>query len=320
MYTTCNKSRAAFDRISADLSQKVDTVTSELKNLSIISHGNIPASSSGSSTNEDVSLFALLGNSKLLPRLDPNNHQKVEHWYPGAYRKLRRKAPKTGDAEDDLNALGTDSVNPVVDSESMKKGPILSRFLEDKDGNLIPESQKKAILATAASFWQYLLDKKRVPKTFRLANIETKLKWQTLMESSFECLRYCDNHWKVDQIWINYFPSWFKTALRKIEEDKAKKAAENTVIDVDDDDDNDEEDDEEEEDNNDDGDGNEDIEEANRGRKNKRGPPDNSETSKSKRARVEPEKSTPPPPPAPTTRRARVCTLYSSTICVTNNV
>ncbi|KAF9642241.1 hypothetical protein BDM02DRAFT_3133221 [Thelephora ganbajun] len=203
-----------------------------------------------------------------------------------AYRQLRKKAPKTEDtAEDDLRDLGTNSPNP--DSEPKKKDPILSRFLEDKDGNPVSESQKKAIFATAAAFWQYLLDNNRAPKMFCKANIEIKLKWQMLMESNFKCLRYCDSHWKVDQIWINYYPPWLKTALRKIEEEKeklrAKREAEDAVINVDGKDDKNEDEDDNDEDNV------EDVEE---------------------RARVEePENSTPPPHPAPTkitTNHARV--------------
>jgi hypothetical protein len=119
-----------------------------------------------------------------------------------------------------------------------RKDPVLSRFLEDKDGNLILEGQKRAILATAASFWQYLLDNKRAPKTFRKVNIEVKLQWQVLMESNYECLRYCDSHWKVDQIWINYYPSWLKTAKRKLAEEGRKKKSKDVddVIDIDTDD------------------------------------------------------------------------------------
>ncbi|KAF9643144.1 hypothetical protein BDM02DRAFT_3192127 [Thelephora ganbajun] len=66
------------------------------------------------------------------------------------------------------------------------------------------------------------------------------------MESNFDCLCYCDNHWKVDQIWINYYPSWLKTVLHKIKEEKeklqVKKEAEDAVISVDSEDDRNEDD------------------------------------------------------------------------------
>lgn len=311
VYATYDESRAAFDRISSELSQKVDAVTFEIKNISIASHGNVPASLSNSSTDTDVSLFALLGNSKLLPRLDSADFQAVVHWRPGAYRKLRRQAKKAKDATGSNPASSSPDTDP--------KDPILSRFLEDKDGNVLPESDKKAILATAASFWQYLLDQNRAPKSFRKANVEVKLKWQMLMESSFECLRYCDNHWKVDQIWINNYPSWLKSALRKIKEEEKRKEEERlraeggapaAVIDVDgsDNDDNDDDDDDDDEESGNDEDGIGEVEEPNKNKGGKRAPPEGGETNKSKRARV--EESTPRPRPIPTKKRPRVRTLY----------
>lgn len=320
MCATHDVSRASFDKISSDLGQKIEAMTSELKNISgtvVSSPGNVPVSSPGSSTGPVLPLFALLGNSKLLPRLDQKDYTKLAHWGPMIYRKLRRKVPKSEDAvEDDFGDLEADSPGPDERREPKKKDPILSRFLEDKDGNPISESDKKAILAMAASFWQYLLDNDRAPKNFRQTNIEIKLQWQILMESNFECLRYCDNHWKVDQLWINYYPSWLKTALRKIKEEKARLQAEqeaaDAVIDVDDD--NEDEDDEDDDD---------DVVETSKSRKNKRGPPDSGETNKSKRVRVEEPREPTPPPPAPakaTTKRARVRTLYLSVVCITENL
>lgn len=134
------------------------------------------------------------------------------------------------------------------------------------------------------------------------------------METNFECLRYCDNHWKVDQLWIGYYPSWLKTALRKQAEEakkaaeEAAKAAEAGVIDVDADSSNGNEDDDEI------------VEATSADKGNKRAPPDGSETNKSKRPRVdEPDKSTPAPATV-TTKRARVCAPNPLTMCLANDI
>ena len=157
----------------------------------------------------------------------------------------------------------------------------------------------------ASGFWQYLQDNDRAPKTFRKLNLETRLQWQTLMESNFECLRYCDAHWKVNQIWINYYPSWLRTARR--EKAKAEKTSGDSVIDV-------EANSDEDESNNEDNDNNDQGNGTVSGRKNKRGPPASDETNNSKRPRLK-ELGTPAPRPRPvpkpiTTNRIRVSNYF----------
>lgn len=293
-----NLFRAAFSKISSDLSQKVNHVTSELKIISksMATHRNDSAPSPGSSNPSGSSIFNLLANSKLLPRLEPGQFRNLKHWFPQAYWKLRRQAQTSKNtAVDKPEEFETDSPGP---GEPKKK--ILSCFLEDQNRDPISETEEEVILSMASGFWQYLLNNKRAPKSFHKANLELKLQWQTLMESNFECLRYCDNHWKVDQTWINYYPSWLKSSVR------AKARANDSVIDVD------------PEDSGEDGGDNKDndpvVKVVGRRNQNKRGASDSGRADSSKCPRVEgPENSTPCPRPVPTqitTNRARVLKLF----------
>ena len=333
--TMYNVSRAAFDRISGDISQKVDALASGPRNLpdtTVASHGNIPVPSPGSLSNtQEISIAYLLANAKPLPSMNRSDLGDLKHWEPDYYRLLRgRGIPKTENVAEDIDELLAPEVVSSSSSSGAKRkakneSPILSCFLEDRDGNPISKTEKKAILGTATAYWQYLVDTKRAPKSFRSINIEIKQQWYMLMESSFDCLRYCSGRWKLDQLWINYYSHWLPGALvRKEKEEaeararapktKAKGVADDTVIDVDDDC---------SEDANNEGDG-VDVEEVSINENNKRGRPNSGETSKSKRARVEPRESTPPAPPTPvkvTTRRARVRALFSLDIqYITNNV
>ena len=326
--TMYNVSRAAFDRISGDISQKVDTLASEPRNLpdtAVASHGNTPVPSPGSlSTTQKISIAYLLANAKTLPPMKRSDLGDLKHWEPAHYRLLRGGGiPKTENVAEDTDELlapevGSSSSSSGTKRKTKNESPILSCFLEDRDGNPISKTEKKAIFGIATAYWQYLVDTKRAPKSFRSINIEIKHQWYTLMESSFECLRYCSGRWKLDQLWINYYTHWLPGALdRKAKEEaeararalkaKAKGVADDTVIDVDDDC---------SEDVNNEGDG-VDVEEVSINENHKRGHPNSGKTSKSKRARVEPRESTPPAPPTPvkvTTRRARVRTLFSLAI------
>jgi hypothetical protein len=227
-----NVSRPAFDKVFIDLGQKIDSVTSELKIVSesvTNTNGNHSASSCGPSNASGSSFFTILAKSKLLPRLEHALFNNIVHWHPHDYRKLRRTtrtSKKTG--LDELDESGAESGS----NEPKKKDTAtLSCFLKDRNGDPISETEKKAILSMASGFWQYLQENDRAPKSFRKANLEIKLQWQMLMESNFECLRYCDSHWKVDQIWINHYPSWLKTNVW--DRAKANNVSDEAVIDVD---------------------------------------------------------------------------------------
>lgn len=88
------------------------------------------------------------------------------------------------------------------------------------------------------------------------------------METNFECLCYCDGHWKVDQVWMNHYPSWLRTVLG--EKPKANRESDDSVIDVDaEDSDKDKEA----------GENNQDIEVVNYSKKGKQGPLDSNEPS-----------------------------------------
>ena len=322
--TMYNVSRSAFDKISGDLSQKIDTLASDFKNFpdtAVTPHKNLFMSPSGSPlASEDIPIDALLAKAKPLPLLDRNDFKDLKHWESTEYRRLRKQTPKTEDtAEDELPAPDVGSSSSGSDAKP--KSSILSCFLEDKDGNPISETEKSAIFAVAGAIWLSLLQNNRAPESYRQANIGIRLQWEVLMESNFECLRYCDSHWKVSQLWINHYSSWMGNAKKKIarQEAKAQKAkaeaearakaegvASDAVIVIDDD--------RGEGKNNED---DADIEEVSINENNKRGNPDSDKTTKSKRARVEPKESTLPAPPTPikiTTKRARVRKLFSLNI------
>lgn len=326
--TIYNVSRSAFDKISGDISQKIDTLASDLKNLpdaAVTPHKDLFMSSSGSPlAAEEIPIDILLARAKPLPPLDRKDFEHLTHWESTEYRKRRKGAPKTEDAaEDKLPAPDVGSSSSGSDATS--KSSVLSCFLEDKDGKPISETEKSAIFAVAGAFWLSLLQSNRAPESYRQANLGIRLQWEALMESNFECLRYCANHWKVSQLWINHYSSWLNNPKRKIARQKVKAEAEakakgvagDTVIDVD----NDCSEGENNKDNNND-DGNDedddaDIEEVSINKNNKRGHPNSGKTSKPKRARVEPKEPAPLAAPTPvkiTTKRARVCTLFFLTI------
>lgn len=256
-------------------------------------------------------------NTSLLPPLLREHFPNVRHWNRGIFSERRKGATKTEDSHEgelpDLEDEEDDEDEEASTSGKKSKpkknqDPALSCFLEDKDGNPLSGEDKTAISAKAHTFWQYLVDNNRAPKSFRKANLEVLTQYRNIMESSFECLRYCHNHWKVDQIWKNYYPSWIG-----IHKEKPKKAANAAVIDVD----------VEHHDQANDQDieegGAEVVEDASKSKTNKRPAPDSGETTNSKRPRV--ESANPPPAAAKTKGKvSKVRKPFSMATPITENV
>ena len=207
IYTMYNVSRAAFDRISGDISQKVDALASGPRNLpdtAVASHGNIPVPSPGSFSNtQEISIAYLLANAKPLPSMNRSDLGDLKHWEPDYYRLLRgRGIPKTENVTDDIDELlapeiGSSSSSSGTKRKTKNESPILSCFLEDRDGNPISKTEKKAILGTATAYWQYLVDTKRAPKSFRSINIEIKQQWYEPFQLLFYLCCWLIHHHKM---------------------------------------------------------------------------------------------------------------------------
>ena len=78
------------------------------------------------------------------------------------------------------------------------------------------------------------MKKGKAPPSGQKADLQIRDEFVFLMERNFPWLRFCENHWKSDQLWSNHYPNWHKRVMEAKEEAKAKASAEATkVIDVD---------------------------------------------------------------------------------------
>lgn len=159
---------------------------------------------------------------------------------------------------------------------------ITSCYMEDENGEQMPKLQKTAAHSRARGFWTKLSNNGGTPPpSLGKTDSDVRDSFVAYMEEGFHWLRFCENHWKSKQIWINHYGSWL-SASKNLARGAVVKAEANV-----------------------DDEGNEDGQE-----KAPKRPQEGGETSKSKRPRVDEKEPTPPPPgPAPTkitTKRMRV--------------
>jgi len=241
-----------------------------------------PSSTSDAFYPTSLSSSALNFTRLPLPQLDQAKYPNVQHWCEDNYKGLR----KLGKAGNKDNLKGKNS-----------KGSILSRYMEDENGEAIPEATRDAARDAARGFFSLLLEKDRAPPTWRDASIDIKNELVHILESNFYFIRLCDNHWKASKIATNSYSQWYPKALQRRAKALAKKVANSKVIDVDADDDKD--------------------------KSPKRPRTKDDDMRGSKRPRVEDTQTPPPLPPRParvTTERQRVCNLFILTICATDSI
>ena len=201
-----------------------------------------------------------------LPQLDPADYKNVGCWDKQTYDVIRKSGKSEGD----------------------EKSSILSCFMEDENGNQVPESEKDAARSTARGFFSLLLEKKRDPPVWGAASLDVVNELIHILESAHPFLRLCHNHWKSKRIATNSYSQWRPGAKRRFEKAAETKVAHGQVIDVDSDDDKSE------------------------SESHKRPRAEDNDTKLSKRPRVEETQPTPPPHTQVTVHRQRVCESFYS--------
>ena len=89
-------------------------------------------------------------------------------------------------------------------------------YLEDENGIPLTEQRRSAMYSHARRFWNTYLQKSgRFPPTYSALDLDTLGHFRSEMERHFFELRLCDNHWKVDEIWICNYHSWRSGAERQ---------------------------------------------------------------------------------------------------------
>ena len=149
----------------------------------------------------------------LLPQLDRKKFKNITHWTPELYNSIRRNKAKKedeGESGEDEPMPGTSSTSSGSSKEKVSK---LSIYMEDENGNPIPETQRNAARHKAKLFWNELLKKGKAPLSGGKVDLHIRDKFVLLMEESFPWLCYCENHWKADRVWINHYPNWYKGAV-----------------------------------------------------------------------------------------------------------
>lgn len=194
-----NMFRDTYGKSTKILTENVLSLTAGFKELSktVVSALENVTSGQPQVGNPDPAL----GIPKHLPALDPADFKDLPFWYRAPWSEIR---------------------NGKVDANT--EDPILTLFLEDATGNPVPKREMQAVRYCAQGYFKQLWEAGRAPEKWSDASPNIQIGFIRYLEEEFKFLRYCDRHWKAKQIFMNYYPNWYKNRKNPKNKKTSKRA------------------------------------------------------------------------------------------------
>jgi hypothetical protein len=152
----------------------------------------------------------------LLPQLDRAQYKNITFWGPDEYQVYRKGGKRGGE-------------NILADKPTSS---ILSIYMEDENGNQIPEKKKKVVRNMAKGFFEELLKNGNAPGTWGNATLSIRHTFINTLETEFYFLRFCEGHWKANQIATNHYSQWYQHAIEREAAAKAKRTSKRTADEI----------------------------------------------------------------------------------------
>ena len=184
---------------------------------------SIPSGSSDPSTDPPGALRKKIYTSQPPPQLDHEQYPDVRQWFPTDYNDRRKVGKGTGEG-------GSAADGP--------KSPVLSSYMEDEHGRLVPMSTRAAIRAMAKDFFWKILRDGRAPAKWGDAGLDVSNELICLLETNYPWLRLCQDHWKAKKVATNSYSQWYSDATNCYNKEtrlqgKAPQPPTTDIIDVD---------------------------------------------------------------------------------------
>ena len=149
----------------------------------------------------------------VLPALDPTKFPNTRYWHEDAWRaKLKEESGET-------DTSGVSHTTYIYKF----------RFVEDENGNPVSAATLTSIRAALRPLFRGLIDAGyEVNKWTSDTNHTIRLGVFDAVERQFECLRYCERHWKVHAICQEIFPTWIQAHKAKFAGKKHRSSTPST--------------------------------------------------------------------------------------------
>ncbi|KAF9780809.1 hypothetical protein BJ322DRAFT_1023530 [Thelephora terrestris] len=83
--------------------------------------------------------------------------------------------------------------------------PVLTLFFEDEFGVPVSADVKEEVQGDLTAYWVDMLQDGKLPVHYSGLGLNRREDFRKTMEEKYPWLRLCEGHWKVRQIWVNYY-------------------------------------------------------------------------------------------------------------------
>ena len=66
----------------------------------------------------------------------------------------------------------------------------------------------KSVRGDVSSFWMDMVNSGEMPQPWGQTGFTRRDQFRKTLEGKYPWLRLCEGHWKVNQLWVNYFTRW----------------------------------------------------------------------------------------------------------------
>ncbi|KAG6807409.1 hypothetical protein H0H92_007647, partial [Tricholoma furcatifolium] len=145
------------------------------------------------------------------PRPQQKDYPNIKYWYKYQWLADKQALKDSGDSKKCAKgrARQAQGVN------------VMLRYIEDSNGKVVDGFMAQKIRKLARTIWQSFAESGILPSTWGKASREANHQYRKEMERAFPVLALCDDHWKVDTIATEAYPSWYSSRFRIKEEPEA---------------------------------------------------------------------------------------------------
>ena len=131
----------------------------------------------------------LLNKLPPLPPLDEEDYENVRFWDKSTWERWVEDEKEVG----------------ITFKSGVRGQGINSSWMEDTDGNRVEIHRQRQIIAGARLVWKNLSTCGVSVGSYRESDEMTLSYFRRKVETEFQELRLCSNHWKADRLWMENF-------------------------------------------------------------------------------------------------------------------
>ena len=141
------------------------------------------------------------------PPLSQLDYPLVKYWERKVWKNIAGTRKDTSEVQTKNGSRGG--------TRSSKGENVMMLYIEDANGMPVDGNVACGMRELARSIWRSLYERGITPETWGQSTKEVREEFCREMESEYNVLRLCDNHWKANTLATAIYSQWYRTYNKK---------------------------------------------------------------------------------------------------------